>query len=115
MYLEFIKSLASMKCGWIEGVRVLLGRTQNLVARGCVDHLDFLHSRNDILHDIVRLQELDTSTSFHSLINMSLITTILESDLCHDHKEQQHRTTEDLTSLLQKSGRSHERMNSAMT
>lgn len=38
--------LAEFRSGMVDGVKVRLGRLQNLLASSCIEHLDFLHNRD---------------------------------------------------------------------
>lgn len=66
---EMIKFLTSLKTGNVSGVRVLLGRAQNLMASGCIEHLDYLHGKVDCLADLPRVRELDVDKSFQVFLN----------------------------------------------
>uniref|UniRef100_A0A1I8IX09 Phosphorylase b kinase regulatory subunit n=1 Tax=Macrostomum lignano TaxID=282301 RepID=A0A1I8IX09_9PLAT len=59
-----------MRSGWVNDVRVLLGRAQNLLASACVDHLDYLQDHNHAFRDLPSVEELSVEKSFRSLMNI---------------------------------------------
>ncbi|PAA78187.1 hypothetical protein BOX15_Mlig017899g1, partial [Macrostomum lignano] len=67
---QLIAFLTSMRSGWVNDVRVLLGRAQNLLASACVDHLDYLQDHNHAFRDLPSVEELSVEKSFRSLMNI---------------------------------------------
>ena len=56
-----VKLLAELRQGHCEGVKVKLGRLQNLITSACIEHLDFLPGQEANRIDAVPLQQLKIS------------------------------------------------------
>lgn len=52
--------LSEFRTGYVDGVKVRLGRLQNLMASSCLEHLDFLHHIDPDELDIKVFSELKT-------------------------------------------------------
>lgn len=74
-----VKLLAELRQGHCEGVKVKLGRLQNLITSACIEHLDFLsgHEANKI--DAVPLQQLAISyAGYQSLTDIPRALAVQE-------------------------------------
>ena len=74
-----VKLLAELRQGHCEGVKVKLGRLQNLITSACIEHLDFLsgHELNKI--DAVPLQQLAISyAGYQSLTDIPRTLAVQE-------------------------------------
>merc|ERR1719481_1247632 len=54
---EMIKFMAELRHGHCEGIKVRLGRLQNLLSSSCMEHLDFLPGHDTFL-EVSQVQEL---------------------------------------------------------
>jgi len=77
-FSEMLKFLAELSQGHCEGIKVRLGRLQNLLTSSCVEHLDFLPGGGESL-DIHAVQELKHQyAGYQSLTDIPKSRGILE-------------------------------------
>ncbi|CAD5219602.1 unnamed protein product [Bursaphelenchus okinawaensis] len=74
---KMLDLLVSMKNGFVNGIRVRIGRIHQLLNTGCVEHLDFV-KLDDIDFEVDVFQEIDMKTA-HVKAKTSLKTLTLES------------------------------------
>ncbi|KAL3310293.1 hypothetical protein Ciccas_011144, partial [Cichlidogyrus casuarinus] len=65
---QLIPFLVSIRNGNVHGSKIVLGRIQNFVNSGCVDHLDYLPSQFMKFHDFLSIHQLDSGFSFQDLL-----------------------------------------------
>ncbi|VDM17108.1 unnamed protein product, partial [Hydatigera taeniaeformis] len=70
---ELIRFLVSLQGNSMDGVRIVLGRAQNFVATGCIDHLDFFPDWAAQLEEFSGLKRLHGGRSFLSLSDLPRI------------------------------------------
>ncbi|CAD5226819.1 unnamed protein product [Bursaphelenchus xylophilus] len=74
---KMLDLLVSMKNGFVNGIRVRIGRIHQLLNTGCIEHLDFV-KLDDIEFDVDIFQEIDMKTA-HMKSKTSMKTLPLES------------------------------------
>ncbi|BHF72293.1 hypothetical protein SprV_0401535700 [Sparganum proliferum] len=67
---QLIRFLVSLQSSYVDGVRIVLGRAQNLVATGCIDYLDFFPDWASRLDEFNGLQQLQAGRSYRSLTDL---------------------------------------------
>uniref|UniRef100_A0A0X3PN91 Phosphorylase b kinase regulatory subunit n=1 Tax=Schistocephalus solidus TaxID=70667 RepID=A0A0X3PN91_SCHSO len=67
---QLIRFLVSLQNTYVDGVRIVLGRAQNLVATGCTDYLDFFPDWASRLDEFNGLQQLQAGRSYRSLTDL---------------------------------------------
>uniref|UniRef100_A0A5K3EN75 Phosphorylase b kinase regulatory subunit n=2 Tax=Mesocestoides corti TaxID=53468 RepID=A0A5K3EN75_MESCO len=67
---ELIRFLVSLQNNYVDGVRIVLGRAQNFVATGCIDHLDFFPDWAAQLEEFEGLKQFYGGRSFRSLTDL---------------------------------------------
>ncbi|KAM7535495.1 hypothetical protein Aperf_G00000092020 [Anoplocephala perfoliata] len=67
---QLIRFLVSLQNNYVDGVRIVLGRAQNFVATGCIDHLDFFPDWAAKLEEFEGLKQLYAGRSFRSLTGL---------------------------------------------
>ncbi|KAL3244039.1 hypothetical protein MRX96_019610 [Rhipicephalus microplus] len=74
-FKELLDLLAMLKKGHCDGLKVRLGRLQNLISSSCIEHLDFLHLLpHDALPKFDAFQQLEhTNTGYQSLTDVSKV------------------------------------------
>ncbi|VDO07627.1 unnamed protein product [Rodentolepis nana] len=70
---QLIRFLVSLQSNYVDGVRIVLGRAQNFVATGCIDHLDFFPDWAANLEEFEGLKQLYGGRSFRSLTDLSRV------------------------------------------
>lgn len=71
--------LSEFRTGFVDGVKVRLGRLQNLVASSCLEHLDFLHHVDTDEMDIKVFSELKNDhIGYQSLTDIPVMREIVE-------------------------------------
>ena len=55
---KMVKFLAQIKSGQVDGIKVRLGRVQNLLASSCIEHLDFLSMNHETFNHVTPVQEI---------------------------------------------------------
>merc|ERR1719209_7928 len=79
---EMVKLLAELRQGHCEGVKVKLGRLQNLINSACIEHLDFLSGQEASRIDAVPLQQLAISyAGYQSLTDIPRALAVQEEVL----------------------------------
>ena len=77
-----VKLLAELRQGHCEGVKVKLGRLQNLITSACIEHLDFLSGQEANRIDAVPLQQLAISyAGYQSLTDIPRALAVQEEVL----------------------------------
>ncbi|CAH1778896.1 unnamed protein product [Owenia fusiformis] len=100
---QLLNLLAQFKMGEVDGVKVRLGRLQELISSGCVEHLDFLsHSwQPEMEYEFQRFLELDRKSSFRSLTDIPKISMIEIEDKPHiDLNELRRKSTWELAEMV---------------
>ncbi|PAA57669.1 hypothetical protein BOX15_Mlig021585g1 [Macrostomum lignano] len=98
---QLIAFLTGMRSGRVNGVRVLLGRAQNLLASACVDHLDYLQDHGDAFKDLPSVEELSVEKSFRSLMNIQGHAAVaVEREEWIDVRRVESSSSEDLCQLI---------------
>ncbi|XP_029835256.2 probable phosphorylase b kinase regulatory subunit beta isoform X1 [Ixodes scapularis] len=71
-FKELLDLLAMLKKGHCDGLKVRMGRLQNLISSSCIEHLDFLHLLpHDALPKFEAFQQLEhTNTGYQSLTDV---------------------------------------------
>ncbi|KAM3176771.1 hypothetical protein ACTXT7_005839 [Hymenolepis weldensis] len=67
---QLIRFLVSLQSNYVDGVRIVLGRAQNFVATGCIDHLDFFPDWAANSEEFEGLKQLYGGRSFRSLTDL---------------------------------------------
>ena len=74
-----VKLLAELRQGHCKGVKVKLGRLQNLISSACIEHLDFLPDEEAERIDALPLQQMAISyAGYQSLTDIPKTLEILE-------------------------------------
>ncbi|CAN7991801.1 unnamed protein product, partial [Ixodes hexagonus] len=70
--IKLLDLLAMLKKGHCDGLKVRMGRLQNLISSSCIEHLDFLHLLpHDALPRFEAFQQLEhTNTGYQSLTDV---------------------------------------------
>ena len=77
-----VKLLAELRQGHCEGVKVKLGRLQNLITSACIEHLDFLSGQEASRIDAAPLQQLAISyAGYQSLTDIPRALAVQEEVL----------------------------------
>jgi len=98
-FSEMINFLAELRHGHCEGVKVRLGRLQNLLSSSCIEHLDFLPGQ-DSSFEIQPIQELKhVYAGYQSLTDIPKILEIHE-DLSDFATQYQHTSSRDIVEIL---------------
>eukprot|EP00092_Neocalanus_flemingeri_P018371 GFUD01019880.1.p1 GENE.GFUD01019880.1~~GFUD01019880.1.p1 ORF type:complete len:1110 (+),score=249.46 GFUD01019880.1:78-3407(+) len=98
-FSEMLKFLAELRHGHCEGVKVRLGRLQNLLSSSCIEHLDFLPGQDSSL-EIQPIQELKhLYAGYQSLTDIPKILEIHE-DLADFATQYQHTSSRDIVEIL---------------
>jgi len=98
-FSEMLNFLAELRHGHCEGVKVRLGRLQNLLSSSCIEHLDFLPGQDSSL-EIQPIQELKhLYAGYQSLTDIPKILEIHEdlSDFANQYK---HTSSRDIVEIL---------------
>lgn len=98
-FSEMLNFLAELRHGHCEGVKVRLGRLQNLLSSSCIEHLDFLPGQDSSL-EIQPVQELKhLYAGYQSLTDIPKILEINE-DLSDFAGQYQHTSSRDIVQIL---------------
>merc|ERR1719481_240949 len=97
-FSEMLKFIAQLKHGVVDGIKVRLGRLQNLLSSSCIEHLDFL-AAEEIL-DVQPFQEVKHQyAGYQSLTDIPKIPEITEElkDFATQYKD---TPTRDILEIL---------------
>ncbi|BET00920.1 Phosphorylase B kinase [Nesidiocoris tenuis] len=79
-FKEMLDLMAMLKKGYCEGIKVRIGRLQNLTASSCVEHLDFMSTIKTGEDDFVQFKQLEHDyIGYQSLTDVPVATVISES------------------------------------
>merc|ERR1719481_1327346 len=87
-FSEMLKFFADLKHGIVDGIKVRLGRLQNLLSSACIEHLDFLPAEEVL--DVQPVQEVkQVYAGYQSLTDIPKIAEVREdlADFAHQYRD----------------------------
>lgn len=99
-FKELLDLLAMLKKGCCDGLKVRMGRLQNLISSSCIEHLDFLHLLpHEALPKFEALQQLEhPTTGYQSLTEVP--KAIAYSEPSYDYSPFQAKPNHDIIEAL---------------
>nr|XP_024219665.1 probable phosphorylase b kinase regulatory subunit beta [Halyomorpha halys] len=80
-FKEMLNLMAMLKKGYCEGIKVRIGRLQNLISSSCIEHLDFMSSFDTPDFEVEQFQQIE-----HEYIGYQSLTDVpLLSDYSEEH------------------------------
>jgi len=98
-FSEMLNFLAELRHGHCEGVKVRLGRLQNLLSSSCIEHLDFLPGQ-DTSMEIQPVQELKHLYAGYQSLTDIPKTLDIKEDLSDFATQYQHTSSRDILEIL---------------
>ncbi|XP_018908570.1 probable phosphorylase b kinase regulatory subunit beta isoform X2 [Bemisia tabaci] len=92
-FKEMLDLMAMLKKGYCDGIKVQIGRLQNLISSSCIEHLDFMNTVDSsqiqfnqvkqVEHDYIGYQSLtDVPKASEYLEEMKLVTNFQDKPTC---------------------------------
>ncbi|XP_026327867.1 probable phosphorylase b kinase regulatory subunit beta isoform X4 [Hyposmocoma kahamanoa] len=98
-FKQMLDLFAMLKKGHCDGVKVRLGRLQNLISSSCMEHLDFMSQGEFPLEMFTQFKQLEHEyIGYQSLTDVPRTHTYREETVCYDSYK--HRSTPDVVSAL---------------
>jgi len=97
---KMVKFLAQIKSGQVDGIKVRIGRVQNLLASSCIEHLDFLSMNHETFNHVTPVQEIKHShAGYSSLTDIPKLLEVHE-ELADFASQYSNTPTDDILELL---------------
>ncbi|XP_074644676.1 phosphorylase b kinase regulatory subunit beta-like isoform X2 [Tubulanus polymorphus] len=85
---EFIDLLAEMKRGSVGGIKVRVGRLQNMISSACMEHLDFFTGHIGANSQFQPVVEIEAGLNYKSLVDIPSILNYEEENAVVDQQKQ---------------------------
>uniref|UniRef100_A0A914XRT9 Phosphorylase b kinase regulatory subunit n=1 Tax=Plectus sambesii TaxID=2011161 RepID=A0A914XRT9_9BILA len=99
---QMLELLVNLKNGFVDGVRVRVGRVHQLLGAGCTEHVDFAE-HDEINFDREPFEEVDSSTGGPSVLGAKMDECYIEMDADVKEKDVSGKTDYDLNLLIKES------------
>ncbi|XP_063358437.1 probable phosphorylase b kinase regulatory subunit beta isoform X1 [Cydia amplana] len=98
-FKQMLDLFAMLKKGHCDGVKVRLGRLQNLISSSCMEHLDFMSQGDFPSEMFTQFRQLEHEyIGYQSLTDVPRTLTYREENLCYDSYK--NRSTADVVAAL---------------
>uniref|UniRef100_A0A0A9Y8S2 Phosphorylase b kinase regulatory subunit n=2 Tax=Lygus hesperus TaxID=30085 RepID=A0A0A9Y8S2_LYGHE len=98
-FKEMLDLMAMLKKGYCDGIKVRIGRLQNLISSSCVEHLDFMNTVKTSQEDFSQFNQLEHDyIGYQSLTDVPLASAITET--FEDISNYQQRSIPDIIDAL---------------
>ncbi|GJQ86545.1 hypothetical protein Trydic_g10445 [Trypoxylus dichotomus] len=98
-FKKMLDLLAMLKKGYCDGIKVRIGRLQNLISSSCVEHLDFMNTLDLPEHTFIQFKQVE-----HDYIGYQSLTDVPKTIDCEEVLQNcvqhRHKSTADIINIL---------------